>query len=146
MRRCFAVAFILSLPLLITGCGKASAPKPITSPASNAIQLSEATFQTEIANQSGVALVDFWAPWCGPCKVIAPAIEELATELKPTVKVGKVDVDTNPNLANSFEISSIPCLILFKDGKEVDRKLGVLSKDDLKTWIDKAVKTQEVPD
>ena len=146
MRRCFAVAFILSLSLLISGCGKASAPKPITSPASNAIQLSEATFQTEIANQSGVALVDFWAPWCGPCKVIAPAIEELATELKPTVKVGKVDVDTNPNLANSFEISSIPCLILFKDGKEVDRKLGVHSKADLKTWIDTAVKTQEVPD
>jgi thioredoxin 1 len=140
MRRSFAVASILSLALLISGCGERSAPKVTTSPGSNAIHISEATFQTELANHTGLALVDFWASWCGPCRVIAPAIEELATELKPTVKVAKIDVDQNPNLAKDFEIRSIPCLVLMKNGKEIGRKVGVISKQEMKAWIEEALK------
>jgi thioredoxin 1 len=87
-----------------------------------------------------VVVVDFWATWCGPCRMIAPALDEIATEMAGKVKIAKVDVDEAPEVATRFGIRSIPCLILFKDGKETDRIVGAQSKTQLKSWIEGQVK------
>lgn len=83
----------------------------------------------------GVSLVDFFAPWCGPCKAMSPIIEELAKEY-PNVRIGKLDVDENPETSSKFGIKSIPTIILFKDGEVVSRKVGMSSKDQLKSIIE----------
>jgi thioredoxin 1 len=102
----------------------------------NTTEVNDNNFETEIENHKGVALVDFWATWCGPCRRIGPLIDELATEYKGKVKVAKIDVDDSPNTAMRFGIRSIPCLMLFKDGKNVDQLVGAPpSKESLKTWI-----------
>lgn len=85
--------------------------------------------------QSSVSLVDFWAAWCAPCKIQLPIVEELATELKDRAMIGKINVDEQPELASEFGVMSIPTLILFKDGKLIDKMVGVQSKDSLKTKI-----------
>jgi thioredoxin 1 len=146
MRFACVSACIMALAIL-SGCGQApSSSKPASGSADtvtasgDALHLTEATYQTEIQEYAGVAMLDFWASWCGPCKLIAPAIEELATELKGTAKIAKIDVDQNPNLAKEFEISSIPCLVLMKNGKEIDRKVGAISKQEMKAWIEQASK------
>ncbi|MCU6708537.1 thioredoxin [Paenibacillus sp. J5C_2022] len=85
--------------------------------------------------QNGVTLVDFWAPWCGPCKMQLPIVEELSTELEGTATVGTINVDEQPELASQFGVMSIPTLILFKDGQPVDKMVGLQSKDALKSKI-----------
>ncbi|MFH1283703.1 MAG: thioredoxin [bacterium] len=101
-----------------------------------ALELSESTFQKEIIQGKGVSLVDFWAPWCGPCKMIAPVIDELAQEYKDKVKIAKVNVDNNMQISSQFSIGSIPTLLLFKDGKVVNQVVGLVSKAELKKRID----------
>lgn len=104
------------------------------------VAVNDSSFEAEIAGHKGVAVVDFWATWCGPCRMIAPALDELATELAGKVKIAKVDVDEAPETASTFGIRSIPCLVMFKDGKEADRVVGAQSKAQLKTWMENAVK------
>jgi thioredoxin 1 len=86
--------------------------------------------------ESAVALVDFWAEWCGPCRMLEPIIEELSVELAPAVTVCKCNVDDCPTIAKNFNIRSIPTLILFKDGKAVDVSTGVLSKAAIRKWLE----------
>ncbi len=95
------------------------------------VQLSDDVFDEEIGKHDGLALVDFWATWCGPCQVIAPIIEQLAEEYDGQLKVGKVDVDANQKTAARFNVRSIPSVLLFKDGKHVDTVVGAVPKADL---------------
>ena len=101
------------------------------------VNISDASFKTEVENH-GTVLVDFWAPWCGPCKMIAPVLEELSSELGESVKIAKVHVDDNPMSAGQYGVMSIPTLVLFKDGQPVDKVVGFQSKDQLKNLIARA--------
>lgn len=96
----------------------------------------DSNFKKEVLESEAPVLVDFWAHWCGPCKAIAPFIEELAKEYKDKIKVGKLDVDNNPRIATQYGIMSIPTLIFFKKGKVMDQVTGALSKTQLKHKIE----------
>jgi thioredoxin 2 len=100
----------------------------------------DATFD-DIVKESPVPVVaDFWAPWCGPCKMIAPALEELADERAGALRIVKVNVDENPGLSGRFRTQSIPTLVLLEDGKETSRQIGALPKHAIGSWIDQATK------
>ena len=99
------------------------------------ITLTTANFKEEVLESAKPVLVDFWAVWCGPCRMLAPAIAEIAEEYADTIKVGKVNVDEEPELANMFKISSIPTLIFFKDGQPVKSSLGVIPKAQIRALI-----------
>jgi thioredoxin 1 len=101
--------------------------------------LTDASFQSEVMDYKGVVLVDFFATWCGPCKMLGPVIEELAKENEGKAKISKIDVDENPLTAGQFGVQSIPTIILFKDGKEIDRMIGFQPKTGWQEKIDKAV-------
>jgi len=97
----------------------------------NAIQLNDANFDEVIANTETPILVDFWAEWCGPCKMIAPILEELSTEMAGKLTIGKLDVDENGSTAMAYGVMSIPTLILFKGGEPVERLVGYMPKAQL---------------
>ncbi|MPQ43324.1 thioredoxin [Clostridium tarantellae] len=100
--------------------------------------INDKEFNGEVLSQNGVVVVDFWATWCGPCKMIAPVIDELASEMKD-VKFVKVDVDQNPSIAGKFQIASIPTLMMFKNGKPVDTLVGFRPKSALEETIKKHI-------
>jgi thioredoxin len=102
------------------------------------ITLNDASFEKEVLQAGSTpVLVDFWAGWCGPCKIIAPFLDELATTYLGKIKIGKLNVDENPKTPAQYGIRGIPTLILFKDGKAEVTKVGALSKSDLKKLLDK---------
>ncbi|MBV9747343.1 MAG: thioredoxin [Acetobacteraceae bacterium] len=101
----------------------------------NTVPVSDATFESEVLKSTEPVLVDFWAEWCGPCKMIAPALEDIATEFKGRVRVAKVNIDENPQAPNTYGVRGIPTLILFKDGKPAATKVGAAPKSALRDWV-----------
>jgi thioredoxin 1 len=97
------------------------------------------SFAAEVQQASGLVIVDFWAPWCGPCRIIGPVLEEIAKEQDGTVKVVKVNVDENQQLAGQFSIMSIPTMLFFKDGKVVEQVVGAVPKDRILQTIQRHV-------
>jgi thioredoxin len=102
-------------------------------------KVSDATFESEVLKASGPVVVDFWAEWCGPCRMIAPALEEIAGSLGEKVKIVKLNVDENPQTAAKYNIQSIPTLMIFKNGDMSSRQIGAAPKQKLEQWITAAV-------
>jgi thioredoxin 1 len=102
----------------------------------NIVNVSEGTFETEVLKSTTPVVVDFWAEWCGPCKMLMPVLNELSTEYAGKVKIAKVNVDQNGMLAGQYGITGIPALLFFKGGQVVSQVVGVRSKKDLKTAFD----------
>ncbi|MFO1169003.1 MAG: thioredoxin TrxA [Rhodoblastus sp.] len=102
-------------------------------------KVTDASFEADVLKSSEPVVVDFWAEWCGPCKMIGPSLEEIATEMQGKVKIAKVNVDENPGVAGKLGIRSIPTLMLFKDGKLAAQKVGAAPKGELVKWINSAV-------
>ena len=105
----------------------------------NIIELTETNFEQEVLKAEGPVMVDFYAPWCGPCKMLAPLLEQLAGEFAGKVKFVKLNVDDVPELSADHEITGVPTLILFRGGNVVDRVVGFPGPRALKVWLDKAV-------
>lgn len=105
--------------------------------AGNVLEFTDDNFQTEVVQSTTPVLVDFWAPWCGPCLMLAPAVEELANEYQGKIRVGKINTDDNPNVPSSMGISGIPTLMLFKGGEVVERLVGLQQKPRIASAIDK---------
>ena len=99
-------------------------------------KVSDATFETEVLKANGPVVVDFWAEWCGPCRTIAPALDEIAASYSGKLTVAKVNVDENPVTPNRFAVRGIPTLMIFKGGQPVATKMGADSKGNLTAWVD----------
>ena len=104
--------------------------------AEGVVNITTATWDSEVAQYKGIVVVDFWAAWCGPCRMVAPTIEELASEYAGKAKIAKVNTDENSDIASKFRIMSIPTILFFKDGQKVDQVVGAVPKPQLKSKID----------
>lgn len=99
-------------------------------------QVTDSSFEQDVLKASGPVVVDFWAEWCGPCKQIAPALEEISAEMGDKVTIAKVNIDDNPEAPSTYGVRGIPTLIMFKDGEVADTKVGALPKSQLVQWIE----------
>ncbi|HAU28568.1 MAG TPA: thiol reductase thioredoxin [Rhodospirillaceae bacterium] len=100
------------------------------------IHANDTTFEAEVLKASGPVLVDFWAEWCGPCRMVGPILEEIATEKAGKLKVVKINIDESPLTPDKYGVRGIPTLMVFKDGKIVETKVGAMAKSALSAWID----------
>jgi thioredoxin 1 len=96
-------------------------------------------FKIDVLDSKQPVLVDFWAEWCGPCKAIAPSLEELSEEMASKLKVVKINVDENPSISQTYSIRSIPALMIFKDGEKISEKMGALPKSALQSWVNETI-------
>jgi thioredoxin 1 len=103
------------------------------------VAVTDETFDAEVKNSDVPVVVDFWAEWCGPCKQIGPALEELSSEMAGKIKVAKIDVDTNPNTAAAMGVRGIPALFIFKDGEVISNRAGAAPKAALQSWIEDSI-------
>ena len=103
------------------------------------VAVTDETFDSEVKNSDVPVVVDFWAEWCGPCKQIGPALEELSVEMAGKIKIAKVDVDTNPNSAASMGVRGIPALFIFKDGEVISNRAGAAPIAALQSWIEDSI-------
>ena len=117
-------------------CGQCRAPLPVPS---QPVTVTDATFAAEVERSPVPVLLDLWAPWCGPCRMMAPMLDELAAEMAGRVRVAKLNVDENPVTAGRFHVRSIPTLLALKQGHEVDRIVGVQSKSDIARRLQQAI-------
>ncbi|MFL2814781.1 MAG: thioredoxin TrxA [Candidatus Puniceispirillales bacterium] len=99
------------------------------------IKINDKNFEKEVLNSDTLTLVDFWAEWCGPCKMIGPALEEISDEMKEDVRITKINIDENPTTPQKYGVRGIPTLLLFKNGEVVAEKVGALPKNQLSEWI-----------
>jgi thioredoxin 1 len=106
---------------------------------SQSIPLNDETFNDKALASNKPILVDFWAEWCGPCKMIAPLLEDLANDMSDKLTVAKVNVDESMGITEKYNVRGIPTLLLFKDGKLLDRKVGAMSKEQLQDWLNKEI-------
>lgn len=104
---------------------------------SNAIDVNDSTFEQEVVNSGGLTIVDFWAPWCGPCRKLGPVLDEVSQEFDGKVKVVKLNTDENLKTAKDYSVSGLPTLLLFKDGKAVERLVGLMPKTTIISNIEK---------
>jgi len=102
-------------------------------------KVTDASFQSDVLDADTPVLVDFWADWCGPCKMIAPALEEISDELDGQVTIAKMDIMENPEVAGRMGVQSIPLMVLFKNGEAVAQKLGAAPKSQLKSWLESEI-------
>ena len=103
------------------------------------VKVTDASFEADVLNSETPVLVDFWAEWCGPCRMIGPALEEIAEELSGRVTIAKINIDEEPEWASRFNVRSIPTLLVFKGGEKVAEKLGAAPKSALKSWVESAI-------
>ena len=106
---------------------------------SSTTTVSDDSFETDVLKASGPVLVDFWAEWCGPCKMIAPALEDIANELGGRVTIAKINIDDNPNTPTKYGVRGIPTLMIFKDGQVAATKVGALPKSKLVEWVQQSI-------
>ena len=96
-------------------------------------------FKIDVLDSKKPVLVDFWAEWCGPCKAIAPSLEELSEEMASELKIVKINIDENPSISQTYSIRSIPALMIFKDGEKISEKMGALPKSALQSWVNETI-------
>jgi thioredoxin 2 len=120
-------------------CGRCKNPLPVAAGDGRPVTVTDATFTAEVERSPVPVLLDAWAPWCGPCRMIAPVVDQLATELAGRARVAKLNVDENPVTARRFDVRSIPMLLVFKDGREVDRIVGVQPKAEIARRVERAI-------